>query len=78
MKANVGNLDRAFRIVVGLVIVGIGVSYKSWWGAIGLLPLVTAFVRFCPAYTILGISTCSTGTCGCSCSKDQEPKAKVG
>jgi hypothetical protein len=59
MKANIGNLDRFARIVVGIVVIGAGVIYQSWWGILGLLPLVTAFIRWCPAYTIFGINTCS-------------------
>ncbi|WP_019520443.1 YgaP family membrane protein [Faucicola boevrei] len=58
MKINVGKADRIVRIVLGLVIIGIGVSLKSWWGLIGLIPLGTALINFCPIYRLLGISTC--------------------
>ena len=57
MKANVGSVDRVVRIVAGLVIILIGLVLKSWWGLIGLLPLVTAFVSFCPLYSLIGVST---------------------
>jgi hypothetical protein len=58
MKVNVGSLDKVVRVVVGLVIIGVGLAFKSWWGAIGVIPLVTAAVGFCPLYTLLGVSTC--------------------
>lgn len=58
MKMNVGKADRIVRIVLGLVIIGIGVWLKSWWGLIGLIPLGTALINFCPIYRLLGISTC--------------------
>jgi hypothetical protein len=62
MKINIGTADRAIRVIVGLVIIGLGVLGRSWWGLIGLLPLLTAAVRFCPAYLPLGLSTCPRGT----------------
>jgi Inner membrane protein YgaP-like, transmembrane domain len=58
MKKNVGRIDRVLRIVIGLVIIGAGVYYHSWWGAIGALPLLTAVVGWCPPYALLGIDTC--------------------
>lgn len=57
MKCNIGNTDRMLRIVAGVAIVGAGVVLHSWWGAVGLVPLLTAVIRFCPAYTIIGLST---------------------
>jgi len=60
MKANVGSTDRSIRIVLGLVIIGWGVMNANWLGAIGLVPLATAFMRWCPAYLPFGISTCKT------------------
>lgn len=58
MKKNVGNADRIIRILIGLAVILIGVIFNSWWGALGLLPIITAFVRWCPAYMPFGISTC--------------------
>ncbi len=58
MKTNVGTIDRVIRIVVGVVILGAGYYYKSWWGLVGLLPLLTAVFRFCPGYLPFGWSTC--------------------
>lgn len=58
MKVNMGSLDRILRIVAGLVIIGAGIAFKSWWGAIGVILVATAGVGFCPLYTLLGVSTC--------------------
>jgi ABC-type microcin C transport system permease subunit YejE len=58
MKTNVGGIDRALRIVLGLAIIGAGIYLKSFWGLIGLVPLLTATLRFCPLYAPLGLSTC--------------------
>ena len=58
MTPNVGSVDRAIRIVVGIVILALGIAYKSWWGLIGLLPLATGLIRRCPGYLPFRISTC--------------------
>ena len=58
MKANVGQTERTIRVVVGVVVVGVGMVYQSWWGAIGLVPLATGLTGWCPPYALLGISTC--------------------
>lgn len=60
MKINMGNIDRVIRLVIGLVIITLGVVYQSWWGVIGLLPLLTAAAGRCPAYLPFGISTCKS------------------
>ena len=57
---NVGSADRVIRLILGLVIIGIGYYYQSWWGAIGIVPIFTALVGWCPAYMPFGINTCST------------------
>lgn len=57
MKCNVGKTDRIIRIVAGLAVIGAGVVFQSWWGAVGVVPLLTGIVRFCPAYLPLGIET---------------------
>jgi len=59
MKTNVGSIDRTLRIIVGLAILGAGYYYQSWWGLIGLVPLLTATFRVCPAYLPFGLSTCA-------------------
>jgi hypothetical protein len=58
MKCNVGGTDRIIRIILGVVIILAGVYFKSWWGAVGILLIVTGLVRFCPAYIPFGFSTC--------------------
>lgn len=60
MQANVGGADRMIRIVLGLAIIVVGIVMKSWWGAIGLLPILTGVLRCCPAYMPFGLSTCKT------------------
>jgi len=57
MKLNVGSADRVIRIVVGVAICAAGWYYNSWWGLIGLVPIVTAAIGWCPAYLPLGLST---------------------
>jgi hypothetical protein len=57
MKCNVGKTDRMLRIIVGLCIIGFGLATQNWWGAVGVIPLFTGIVRWCPAYVPLGIST---------------------
>lgn len=58
MTTNVGGADKVIRIVAGIVILGLGLAFKSYWGLVGLLPLLTGLVGFCPAYVLFGISTC--------------------
>mgnify|MGYP003430136187 FL=1 len=58
MKQNVGSADRIFRMVLGLSIITWGLISQNWLGAIGLVPLATGFLRWCPAYLPFGISTC--------------------
>lgn len=58
MKCNVGGVDRVVRIIIGLAVIGLGIVYQSWWGAIGLIPLATAALGWCPLYLPLGISSC--------------------
>ena len=60
MKANVGKLDKAARIILGLVIISLGIYFQSWWGLIGIIPLTTSLIGWCPAYSIFGISTCTS------------------
>lgn len=61
MKANVGTLDRSLRIAAGLILLGLSLGCViGLWGLIGIVPLATGLFRFCPAYPLLGISTCKT------------------
>ena len=60
MKTNVGSIDRAVRIIAGLVLIGLTLAGQiGMWGWIGVLPLLTGIFRFCPAYSLLGMNTCS-------------------
>lgn len=61
MKQNVGTIDRTVRAILGLGIIGYGVVNHSWLGAIGAVPLLTAFLGFCPAYCPIGVNTCGKG-----------------
>lgn len=59
MKLNVGGIDRALRIIVGLVLIGLAATNTvGVWGWIGVVPLLTGVFKFCPAYTLFGMSTC--------------------
>jgi predicted transporter len=57
MKGNIGNADRLIRIIIGLLIIGVGVYFKSWWGLLGVIPIVFAVIGWCPLYVPFGIST---------------------
>ncbi len=59
MKINIGGAERGIRIVAGLVLVGLAATGTvGWWGWLGLMPLATGLVGWCPPYAMLGISTC--------------------
>jgi hypothetical protein len=62
MKTNVGTVDRILRILAGCAILAAGGYFRSWWGLVGILPLLTGIFRFCPAYLPLGMSTCPKPT----------------
>lgn len=59
MKPNEGGIDRGVRIAAGLALVGLAATGTvGLWGWIGVVPLATGLIGWCPAYTLLGISTC--------------------
>ncbi len=59
MKINEGTVDRALRIVLGLVLLAlVFVGPKTMLGLIGIVPLATGLVGFCPLYRLVGMSTC--------------------
>lgn len=59
MKTNAGNIDRIARVVMGLGLISIAfIGPKTPWGFVGLVPLLTGAIGFCPLYTLLGINTC--------------------
>jgi len=58
MNRNMGGVDRGIRFVIGLTVIGVGVYFQSWWGAVGLLPIGIALMGWCPPYAMFGINTC--------------------
>jgi hypothetical protein len=62
MQKNMSNIDRALRIVVGIALIGLTATDNiGLWGWIGVIPLATALIGWCPAYTLLGISSSKRG-----------------
>jgi ABC-type uncharacterized transport system permease subunit len=66
MTANIGSIDRMARIVIGVVLIAYAIPTGfpstgwNWVGWIGVIPVLTAIFGSCPAYSLLGLSTCST------------------
>ncbi|NVK20030.1 MAG: DUF2892 domain-containing protein [Methylocystaceae bacterium] len=64
MTKNVGSIDKILRIIVGLVLLAYGLGFiapgtgYNAWGFIGIVPIVTALLGWCPAYTLIGLNTC--------------------
>ena len=61
MKQNVGSIDKVVRIVVGIALLSMLFLVEGsakWFGLIGLVPLGTALVGWCPLYSVIGLSTC--------------------
>jgi len=62
MTINMGSIDRIIRGIVGIVLLALIVVFPEatwrWWGLIGIVPLATAIIGWCPAYTIFGMNTC--------------------
>ena len=60
IAVNEGTIDRAIRVVVGVIVLSLFVwGPRTPWALLGLVPLVTGLVGVCPLYSILGVSTCS-------------------
>jgi len=60
MKSNVGGIDRILRIVIGLVLIGLTLTGNiGVWGWLGIVPLATGAIGWCPPYAIFGWSTCA-------------------
>lgn len=58
---NVGSIDRTLRIAVGAILIVLAVTGQiGLWGWIGVVPLLTGTLRWCPAYLPFGLSTCKT------------------
>lgn len=59
MKTNEGTIDRAMRVMVGLILIALAATGTvGMWGWIGIMPLLTGAIGYCPAYTIFGVTTC--------------------
>ena len=58
MKANVGGIDRILRIVVGLALIAWALLGGPIWAWIGVVPLATALIGFCPLYPLIGMNSC--------------------
>jgi hypothetical protein len=59
MTMNEGSLDRAIRIILGIALLSLTVAGpKTMLGLIGLVPLLTGIIGFCPLYRLVGLSTC--------------------
>ncbi len=60
MKLNVGGIDRIARIIVGLVLLGLAATGTvGWWGWLGIVPLATGAIGWCPPYALFGFNTCA-------------------
>ncbi len=56
---NAGTIDRSIRVVVGLILLSlVFIGPQTLWGWVGLVPLVTGLVGFCPLYRLIGLNTC--------------------
>jgi hypothetical protein len=72
MKTNEAGIDRVLRVVIGLVLLSfVFIGPQTAWGWIGLVPLLTGVVGFCPLYRLLGVDTCRLG----GCSRPAEPRS---
>lgn len=58
MNKNVGGIDKLLRIIVGVVLIVLAITGTiGWWGYLGITPLVTGFISYCPLYAIIGVKT---------------------
>jgi hypothetical protein len=62
MIKNVGNIDKILRVIIGITIIAYGIIEQSLLGLIGIVPIGTVLIAWCPFYPILGISTCANNT----------------
>jgi hypothetical protein len=61
MTRNIGTIERALRALVGLAVIAlVFVGPQTQWGWLGVIPLLTAIIGWCPPYALLGINTCKS------------------
>ncbi|MDH3309532.1 MAG: DUF2892 domain-containing protein [Gammaproteobacteria bacterium] len=61
MEKNIGQVDKTLRVVIGIALLSLIFILEGnarWWGLIGIGPILTVVMGWCPAYTLLGVSTC--------------------
>lgn len=59
MKANAGKADRTIRVILGVVLLSlVVVGPQTYWGLVGIIPLLTGLVGYCPLYKLVGLNTC--------------------
>lgn len=62
MKKNIHPVERIFRIAVGIILISLAfVGPANYWFLLGIVPLLTGFVGWCPLYAIMGVDTCHLG-----------------
>ena len=62
MKVNIGDTERIIRVIIGLALLSLLFILEgnaSYWGLLGLIPLATAAIKWCPLSALFGINTCS-------------------
>jgi len=57
LKKNVGYMDSIIRVIFGALILSMGLFYDSYWGFIGLIPVISGAISFCPIYRMMRVST---------------------
>lgn len=57
MNTNINKTDTIIRLILAVIFIAFGIMYQSWWGLVGVIPLMTAVIGVCPIYGMLGIST---------------------
>ena len=61
MQKNMGTVDKVVRTLVGIALLSqafVGPLGPAWWGWIGIVPLATVLLGWCPAYSVIGVKTC--------------------
>ncbi len=65
MTSNVGGIDRILRIAIGLVLIALAATGTvGWWGWLGIVPLATGAIGWCPPYALFGFNTCAVKSKG--------------